>query len=231
MNFSEKLSAARKAKGLSQEELAEKIEVSRQAISKWENGIAQPETANILKLCEILEVSPNELFCYEEKASATEENKKPKPGKKFLIIMAIIMLFAVYLVWANENNIGTQRVKSIPFTIASYSHSLVREECSEDFLAVKIVFSPEKHKDGYSYSLSVFNDEFSPDSTTVWKSEAFFDPETKTCTATIFVPKVGESQVVAFVSNGRISGTNLFCWIKCFGENEYKLRLLGESYE
>ena len=40
MTFSEKLSAARKTKGFSQEELAAKIEVSRQAISKWENGVS-----------------------------------------------------------------------------------------------------------------------------------------------------------------------------------------------
>ena len=58
MDFGEKLSAARKAKDFSQEELAAKIEVSRQAISKWETGSAQPETANVLKLCEILEFSP-----------------------------------------------------------------------------------------------------------------------------------------------------------------------------
>ena len=48
MDFGEKLSAARKAKGFSQEELAAKIEVSRQAISKWETGSAQPDTANII---------------------------------------------------------------------------------------------------------------------------------------------------------------------------------------
>ena len=41
MKFGEKLSAARKAKGFSQEELAAKIDVSRQAVSKWENGVSQ----------------------------------------------------------------------------------------------------------------------------------------------------------------------------------------------
>ena len=41
MEFGEKLSAARKAKGFSQEELAAKIDVSRQAVSKWENGVSQ----------------------------------------------------------------------------------------------------------------------------------------------------------------------------------------------
>ena len=97
MEFGEKLSAARKAKGFSQEELAAKIDVSRQAVSKWENGTAQPETANILKLCEVLEVSPNELFGYEEKFSVSAGPKKQKSGKIFLVIIAAVILFSAFL--------------------------------------------------------------------------------------------------------------------------------------
>ena len=97
MEFGEKLSAARKAKGFSQEELAAKIDVSRQAVSKWENGTAQPETANILKLCETLEISPNELFGYEEKFSVSAGPKKKKSGKIFLVIIAAVILFFAFL--------------------------------------------------------------------------------------------------------------------------------------
>ena len=43
MNFSEKLLTLRKAKNLTQEQLAEKLDVSRQSISKWEGGQAAPE--------------------------------------------------------------------------------------------------------------------------------------------------------------------------------------------
>ena len=43
MNFSEKLLTLRKAKNLTQEQLAEKLDVSRQSISKWESGQAVPE--------------------------------------------------------------------------------------------------------------------------------------------------------------------------------------------
>ena len=46
MKLSEKVTELRKANGITQEELAEKCNVSRQAISKWEVDIALPETGN-----------------------------------------------------------------------------------------------------------------------------------------------------------------------------------------
>lgn len=48
MNFSEKLLTLRKAKNLTQEQLAEKLDVSRQSISKWESGQAVPEMEKIV---------------------------------------------------------------------------------------------------------------------------------------------------------------------------------------
>lgn len=61
MKFGENLRNLRKAKNLSQEELAEKVGVSRQSISKWECGEAYPEMANILKLCDIFHCKLNEI--------------------------------------------------------------------------------------------------------------------------------------------------------------------------
>lgn len=68
MDFGEKLSALRKQNGFSQETLAERLGVSRQAVSKWERNEAQPELSKILALCELFEVTPNELLGYEKKA-------------------------------------------------------------------------------------------------------------------------------------------------------------------
>ena len=56
----------RKEQGLTQFELAEKLEVSDRAISKWENGACMPEAAKMMKLCEILNITINELFSGEE---------------------------------------------------------------------------------------------------------------------------------------------------------------------
>ena len=56
-----RLASLRKEKGYSQEELAEKLGVSRQAVSKWENGEASPDTANLIALAELYDISLDEL--------------------------------------------------------------------------------------------------------------------------------------------------------------------------
>lgn len=75
MLFYEQLAALRRAKGISQETLAEQLGVSRQAVSKWETGTAKPELDNILALCRILEVSPNELL-----GDTTQPINEPLPS-------------------------------------------------------------------------------------------------------------------------------------------------------
>ena len=61
MNFGENLKHLRKMKKLSQEVLAERVGVSRQSVSKWENGEAYPEMSNILALCSIFHCKINDL--------------------------------------------------------------------------------------------------------------------------------------------------------------------------
>ncbi len=58
----EKLSELRKKKGLSQIELAETLNVSRQAVSKWETGAALPSVDNLLSLRELYNVSLDEML-------------------------------------------------------------------------------------------------------------------------------------------------------------------------
>ena len=57
MIFSEKLQLLRKNKGLTQEETAEKLNVSRQAVAKWESGQAYPDIANLIRISDLLNVS------------------------------------------------------------------------------------------------------------------------------------------------------------------------------
>ena len=61
MKFSENLYNLRKRNKMSQEKLAEKIGVSRQSVSKWENGTAYPEMNRILELCKIFHCQLNDL--------------------------------------------------------------------------------------------------------------------------------------------------------------------------
>lgn len=62
MTLSEKILNLRKQKGMSQENLAEKLNVSRQAVSRWEMGSAQPDAANILQLSRLFGVTADYLL-------------------------------------------------------------------------------------------------------------------------------------------------------------------------
>ena len=57
MQFSEKLSQLRRKAGLSQEQLADRLGVTRQSVSKWESGTAVPELGKLIALSELFEVS------------------------------------------------------------------------------------------------------------------------------------------------------------------------------
>ena len=87
MNFSENLKKYRKNSGLSQEELGDKIKVTRQSISKWERGESYPDTFNILELCKIFNCSINDLVNDSiidtfEKEIEMEKEKNVKTTKK-----------------------------------------------------------------------------------------------------------------------------------------------------
>lgn len=65
MPFSDNLYRLRKKANLSQENVSEALHVTRQAVSKWESGQSLPDVETCIKLCEILQVSPNRLLLGE----------------------------------------------------------------------------------------------------------------------------------------------------------------------
>ena len=62
MKLSDKITTLRKSNGWSQEDLAEQLNVSRQAISRWENGTALPDAQNILQISKLFGVSADYLL-------------------------------------------------------------------------------------------------------------------------------------------------------------------------
>lgn len=70
MKLSDKLVGLRKSAGMSQEELAEKLNVSRQAVSRWEMGTAMPDAANILQLSKLFHVTTDYLLNEEYESDA-----------------------------------------------------------------------------------------------------------------------------------------------------------------
>ena len=77
--LSEKIYTLRRKSGLSQEQLAEKIGVSRQAISKWEGGLSTPELDKLKALSAFFQISIDELTGEQEAigSSAGAEHKPP----------------------------------------------------------------------------------------------------------------------------------------------------------
>lgn len=74
MNFSEKLKEIRKNEGISQEQLAERIGVSRQAITKWETGKGLPDVENMMIIAEIFKTTIDELLMDSIKKEPQERN-------------------------------------------------------------------------------------------------------------------------------------------------------------
>lgn len=78
MNFGEKLYELRKEKKLSQEEVADKLNVTRQTVSKWETNQSTPDFDKVLPLCELFGISADELLSGNKK----EENNTEKKTKE-----------------------------------------------------------------------------------------------------------------------------------------------------
>lgn len=108
MEFGEKLQMLRKARGWSQEELAQQINVSRQALSKWESGASIADTENVIALSRLFGVSTDYLLLREsETASApaavvpAKEKKWPVPRIAWLITLIVSVVGRIALrIWA-----------------------------------------------------------------------------------------------------------------------------------
>lgn len=104
MKLNEKIIKLRKDNNLSQEELGNKINVSRQAVSKWENGESNPELDKIREISKVFNVSydyllNDEICAQETKNDENVKNKKKKMNtalKIFLILILIYLLFCLY---------------------------------------------------------------------------------------------------------------------------------------
>lgn len=79
MSLSEKILSLRTGLGLSQEELAEQLTVSRQSVSKWETGQSVPDLDKLIKLADLFGISVDELVREGERPQPPEPPKAPEP--------------------------------------------------------------------------------------------------------------------------------------------------------
>ena len=114
MNIGEKIYNLRKKKNLSQEDLANILNVSRQTISKWETGESNPDIDKIVPLCNFFEISTDEFLkgrdiVYERKLNKEQKKNKALTFSLCLIIFGIMIILSMMLeeLGVNEGIIGS----------------------------------------------------------------------------------------------------------------------------
>ncbi len=101
MTIADKIKKLRKDNNMTQEDLAEKMNVSRQTISKWETNIVIPDANNIVSICKLFNITTDELLDYK-----VESIQKKK---QFIIDMSVLLLgiigFIVFAILLITNKI------------------------------------------------------------------------------------------------------------------------------
>lgn len=133
MNFAEKMIELRKQQNLSQQDLADRLGVSRQAISRWETGAVQPLADSVKSLAQVFQVSTDYLLNDDldtptppptaQPAPPQEKSKSTRKHRKWLLALAALAAAAVlvlvtamgtayYLQWKERQPVSSSDVLS-----------------------------------------------------------------------------------------------------------------------
>ena len=182
--LSDNIRSYRKKNNLSQDELAEKIGVSRQSVSFWETGQTQPTLDNIISLSKIFNISSDELLgntesiniMQNEDSVSTIKKKKNKNKIQWFviigIIIAVIICAIIILLMFSENNSSTK----VASNSDDKSNSVIQSDTSYDNS-----IPDENSKDNSSLTISAVSDSQSANSpdksenSTSANSEVTFD--------------------------------------------------------
>lgn len=134
MKLAEKLVSLRKAKGMTQMKVAECLDVSRQAVSRWEVGDAIPSTENLKCLSNLFEIPMDYLVNdaddlaqgYIGNAIAKEKGKEDQKRRLFLVGLVFLVIFSFSLVGLHAFFSGRQN------SDGEESISVLEEEQLED---------------------------------------------------------------------------------------------------
>ncbi|MCH5171981.1 MAG: helix-turn-helix domain-containing protein [Erysipelotrichales bacterium] len=95
MKFNEKLKELRIQKNLTQDDVASHLHISRQSVSKWEQGINEPDIQTLKQLCLLFEVPIDELIDDDREVVLSKEEKKRRVSKNLFIAQITICLFNI----------------------------------------------------------------------------------------------------------------------------------------
>lgn len=103
MDLGNRLYELRKAKKLSQEEAAEKLNVTRQTISKWETNQSQPDFDKIMPLCDLYGIGPEELFGNQKENNSVGKQEEivniDYKKKTALVVSTSVFLYFIAVIW------------------------------------------------------------------------------------------------------------------------------------
>lgn len=155
MAFHEVLICERKRLGLSQEELAAKLNVSRQAVSKWETGESVPDLPKLLVLSEALNISLDAL-CGREvpPVSAPAPHSKKSGWGRVILCAVLIALLALGCFLGRPQTANTDTpalLDTVPFTVSGLNFS------GRSGIAVAYRFTPSISGAGLTYQI-IFTD-------------------------------------------------------------------------
>lgn len=150
MKLSDKIIQLRKSNGWSQEDLAEKLNVSRQAISRWEGATAQPDATNILQLSKLFGVTTDYLL--NDEYESDNDLPKVKEVKSagfhqimiFMITLEVMILIIQFIATIILQNTFFSVLSFIPFVAIiggfEYSYQKRKSEANENAQAFRKKF-------------------------------------------------------------------------------------------
>ena len=207
MELKDILVQERKKRGWSQEELAARVQVSRQAVSKWETGDALPDLPKLLALADALRLSLDALCGREAPSEAVSlAPETPAPASKYRWVwpilcgvLAVCLLVCGVWMWSRRNTVpaeAAQAASTLPDTLTVSGVNFIGED--DDRVSFRCV--PSVVSEEYTYQIT-FADFGGPPQT--------FDvsPSGGVCAGTVSVTGGGAFDVALVISSGAESRT------------------------
>ena len=160
MIFSEKLQLLRKSKGLTQENLAEKLDVSRQAVAKWESGQAYPDIGNLIEISRLFHVTVD----YLVKDQACAVNCAGGATTDFEKLVAFRLEANVHTYAAYMNAVDSTRLDSHDFSYRNGAYTYHDTYVGgEQFAGEEAIWQEGKSRYAMNYMGRVLGQQFSGD--------------------------------------------------------------------
>ena len=168
MNFSENLTRTRKSLGMSQEDLAGRIGVSRQAVSKWETGDAAPDLIKLLALADALDISLDALC--GRTAAPLPASPPAEPAAKqrrlwpalcaALALCLILTCGALWQLWSQRNVVPAETAQTASTLPDTFTVSA--ENFSYSGGCLNYTFVPSAVGEGYTYQITFAGTDLAP---------------------------------------------------------------------